>query len=60
MNERYAQDILKICQRYTQDIVKSQKHKSLSDSPTWIQEMLAHLINQRVESEVHFINMYEL
>ena len=26
-----------------QDLTKSQKHEFVSDSPTWIQEMLAHL-----------------
>ena len=27
----------------TQDLTKSKKHHPLTDSPTWIQEMLAHL-----------------
>ena len=31
------------CLMNAQDLTKSQKHESISDSPTWIQEMLAHL-----------------
>ena len=32
-----------ICQLMYQDLTKSQKHQFVSDSRTWIREMLAHL-----------------
>ena len=38
------------CLKNAQDLTKSQKHESISHSPTWIQEMLAHLISIRTES----------
>ena len=43
---QYAKNMPEICPRY--DIIwycltKSQKHHWVSDSPTWIQEILAHL-----------------
>ena len=31
------------CLKNAQDLTKSQKHESITHSPTWIQEMLAHL-----------------
>ena len=31
------------CLKNAQDLTKSQKHDPITDSPTWIQEMLAHL-----------------
>ena len=42
---RYPEHTLRIAWRYAQDLTKSQQHStdSLTDSPTWIQEMLAHL-----------------
>ena len=44
---RYAQDMPKFCPRYCKIFVKSQKHywltHWLTESPTWIQEMLAQI-----------------
>ena len=40
---RNSDETLKKLWRYAQDLTKSQKHESLTHSPTWIQEMLAHL-----------------
>ena len=33
-----------------QDLTKSQKHEFVSDSPTWIQEMLAHLKRETIKT----------
>ena len=41
--QRCAQDTPKTWPRYGQDMTKSRKHLSLTHSPAWIQEMLAHL-----------------
>ena len=35
------------CLKNAQDLTKSQKHESITHSPTWIQEMLAHLKRQK-------------
>ena len=47
ISPRYAQKITKICQSFAQDIVKSRKHfwltHWLTESPTWIEEMLAQI-----------------
>ena len=39
------------CLKNAQDLTKSQKHDPITDSPTWIQEMLAHLKMRKSERE---------
>ena len=48
----YSEHTLKIAWRYAQDLTKSQKCESITVSPLWIQEMLAHLRTGRTTSWV--------